>query len=395
PEAVVRAKDKIFDPKAERRANVYPKLSQAIDDAQQGDTILIRRNGQLAIDPVELKRADADLTIKPYEGYRPVLKIGQSTDPDAALFRLHDGKLTLENLEFVVSPDRAGYKALSVVMVMGDGQCVVKDCVATLRDDYGTPLSFLTLSDPSMVMKMGQANGQQQVAGISISGSVVRGNGQFLTVRVSRPFELRAEDSLIALTGSFLLMEGNPKDAMARGTADITLNHLTTYLTDQLFLLRAIKQSGTNLKGLVNTQVRLAADCIFASATGKPLVHLDGVDSEEQMKYYFSWQESKHNAFSHVTTYLDQVPAATNEMAPPAYNEDAWKTFTRDVNGLFALVRFQNAPGPDAPMWKVIPADFKTRADSNLAGCGANIERLPKPSDENDTAGRANAFPDD
>ena len=300
-----------------------------------------------------------------------------------------------EQLGSVLAIASENYSAQSVVMVMGDGQCNVKDCIAALKDDYGTPLSLVTLSDPSMVMKMAQANGQQQTPSISISGSVVRGNGQFLTVRVSRPFELRAEDSLIALTGSFLLMEGNPKDAMARGTADITLNHLTTYLTDQLFLLRAIKESGMNLKGLVNTQVHSAADCIFASATGKPLIHLDGVDSEEQMKRYFSWQESKHNAFSHVTTYLDQVPAATNEMAPPAYNEDAWKTFTRDVNGLFALVRFQNAPGPDAPMWKVIPADFKTRADSNLAGCGANIERLPKPSDENDTAGRANAFPDD
>ncbi|TMQ28798.1 MAG: hypothetical protein E6K70_26615, partial [Planctomycetota bacterium] len=102
-------------------------------------------------------------------------------------------------------------------MVMGDGQCNVKDCIAALKDDYGTPLSLVTLSDPSMVMKMAQANGQQQTPSISISGSVVRGNGQFLTVRVSRPFELRAEDSLIALTGSFLLMEGNPKDAMARG----------------------------------------------------------------------------------------------------------------------------------------------------------------------------------
>src|SRR5207245_624920 len=125
------------------------------------------------------------------------------------------------------------------------------------------------------------------------------------------------------------------QDARARGTAVSTLNHLTTYLTDQLFLLRAIKESGMNLKGLVNTQVHSAADCIFASATGKPLIHLDGVDSEEQMKRYFSWQESKHNAFSNVTTYLDQVPAATNEMAPPAYNQDAWKTFTTDVNGLF------------------------------------------------------------
>ncbi|TMQ28797.1 MAG: hypothetical protein E6K70_26610 [Planctomycetota bacterium] len=80
-EAVVHARDKIFDPNAERRGNVYRKLSEAIEDAQPGDTILIRYKGSRPIEPVELKKVDADVTIKPYEGYRPILMIGQTPHP--------------------------------------------------------------------------------------------------------------------------------------------------------------------------------------------------------------------------------------------------------------------------------------------------------------------------
>jgi hypothetical protein len=375
-EAVAHNQEKVVDPSADPKANVYKKLAQAVDDAQPGDVILIRHNGLLREDPVQIKDANANLSIRPYPNCHPVLSISQSPDPDAALIRLHDGKLSLENLQFRLSPDKSGYRAQTVVMIVGDGQCSFSNCVATLDDvKEATPLALVTLSDPSAVMKMMPQPAQQQDPRVALSGCFVRGTGQLLAVRLSRPFELKVEDSLLVLNGSILVTDGNPKDTTLRGAASITLSHVTTYLTDHLILLRAARDAANNLKGLVLTQVNSATDCLFASAGTKALVHLEGIDSEEQMRHYFSWNESQRNAFSNYTQYLEQQPT-TDVMPQPAYGVDKWKDFTNDPESRFDRVRFASPPAADGPMSHVNATDFKTKLDANLQGCGVNVERL-------------------
>jgi hypothetical protein len=394
-EAVARNQEKIVDPSADPKGNVYKKLAQAVDDAQPGDVILIRHNGILREDPVQIKDANANLTIRPYPNYRPVLTISQSTDPDAALIRLHDGKLALENLQFRLSPDKSGYRAQTVVMIVGDGQCTLSNCLATLDEvKDATPLALLTLSDPSAVMKMMPQPAQQQDPRINLSGCFVRGTGQLLAVRLSRPFDLKIEDSLLVLSGSMLVIDGNPKDTVTRSAANIALNHVTTYLTDHLILLRAAREAGSNLKGLTMTQVNSATDCLFASAGTKALVHLEGIDSEEQMRHYFSWNESQRNAFSNYTQYLEQQPA-TDVMPQPAYGVDKWKDFTNDPESRFDKVRFSAPPAPEGPMSHVNAADFKAKADANLQGCGVNLERLPRPFEEPATLRTQSETPND
>src|SRR5207244_10346424 len=124
---------RIVDPNAESRGTTYKKLSQAVEDAQPGDVILIRYTGLLREDPVQIKDANANLTIRPYDNSHPILAIGQSPDQDTALVRVHDGRVTFENMEFRLAPDKAGYRAQSVAMVMGDGQCSFTNCVVTLE----------------------------------------------------------------------------------------------------------------------------------------------------------------------------------------------------------------------------------------------------------------------
>ena len=51
------------------------------------------------------------MTIRPYPDFRPVLTLGDATDSDAALFRLHDGRLRLENLHFVLPLPRFFFAA--------------------------------------------------------------------------------------------------------------------------------------------------------------------------------------------------------------------------------------------------------------------------------------------
>src|SRR5207244_3687153 len=94
--AVTRnAKERIVDPDnvTESGNGRYPTIGQALGDAKPGDVIVIQSNGRIKVDPVELKRATDDVTIRPAPGMHPVLTLGDTPDHDASIFRLHDGKL--------------------------------------------------------------------------------------------------------------------------------------------------------------------------------------------------------------------------------------------------------------------------------------------------------------
>src|SRR5207244_3007520 len=75
--AVAKGRTKTVDPTVTKSNNdVYPSLAQALGEAQPGDEILIKYNGPrpLAVAPVLLEKV-ADVTIKPFPEYRPVLTL--------------------------------------------------------------------------------------------------------------------------------------------------------------------------------------------------------------------------------------------------------------------------------------------------------------------------------
>ena len=86
---------------AKAGGGVYRRLRSAIEDAKRGDTILLK-HGQdrlIKIDMIRLEKSDIDLTIKPYEGYHPILTLGQSSDPEAGMFRLENEVVILSGHE--------------------------------------------------------------------------------------------------------------------------------------------------------------------------------------------------------------------------------------------------------------------------------------------------------
>jgi serine/threonine protein kinase len=387
-EVVFRPQDRIVDPNLTApKENTFKTLRLALDDVQPGAVVYIKLNGLLKVDPVQLEKAGTDVTIRPYPDSHPVLTLGLTTEPDAALFRVHDGKLSLEHLEFRLQPDRAGFRAQTVVAIMGDGQCTFKDCVATLEEGREVALSLVTLADPSSVMKMGPPSAGQHDPRVSLETCFVRGTGSLVVVRASRAFELRAEDCLMVLAGSVLVVDGNPKEPTRSVHIDVALKQVTTYLTEHLVLLRALKDQANNVRGLGLTQVK-AADCLFAAATSKSLVHLDGldgVDTEEQMKRFcFSWSESRHNAYSNFSAFLDQENVPNGMMPPTPYREREWKDFTGDDRGRFGKVQFTALPPPDVSLARVSATDFQVKPEANLLGYGVIPDHLPKPAENPD-----------
>jgi serine/threonine protein kinase len=374
-----RDQEKIVDPSIGfNRDNVYRTLTQALEDAKPGDTILIRHNGQLPVHPLRLEKNGLDVTIKPMPRYHPTLTIGPTTESDAALFRVYDGQLHLEQLEFRLLPERFDFRAQSVAAIMGDGVCTFRDCVATLEEAKETTLSLVTFNDTSGIVKM-QTPAFAQTPRVEVTNCFVRGSGNLVTVRASRAFELKIEKTLIALDGSLLAVDGNPKESAGHAHSEVSLNQVTTYLTEALICLRAFKDDTKNSKGLIPTQVRPVTDCLFVSANAgtKALVHLEGIDNDDQMKRCFSWSEGRHNAYGNFTNYLDQLPWSDKDMMPPpAYFKTQWEQFTGEQDGRYDRIRLLAAG--EAPFSKVLPSSFKPRGDTGLQGFGVDVERLPR-----------------
>src|SRR5262249_16963421 len=156
-----------------------------------------------------------DVTIKPYSGHSPTLSLGLERERDAALFRLHDASVTLEDLQFHLKPRRVQPEAQAVVKVVGLGLCQFKGCVAAREEAENVKIAVVGVDDPPDAMKMG-AQAPRQAPKARLEGCFVRGDGELIGVRASRQFELEVEQSLVALNGSLLVVDGNPKDVIDR-----------------------------------------------------------------------------------------------------------------------------------------------------------------------------------
>jgi serine/threonine protein kinase len=375
---------KIVDPRALTAGpRVYRTIRLALEEAAPGDEIQIKHTGLLRMEPVQLEKSGLDITIRPFPGFHPILTCGQTTEPDSALFRLHDGQLTLDGLEFRIAPGREQFKSQAVLALMGDGQCVFKDCVASLEENSYASLSMTVLADSSEVIKMNPQSSVRQDPRLSFQNCFVRGMGNLVTVRASRPFQLRAEQCLLALDGSFLTMDGNLREPSTRLHAEIYLKKVTTYLTESLLTLRAFRDLTRNSKGLVSTQIKTATDCLFVAAGNKALVHLEGIDSDDQMRSYLSWEDSRRNTYSNYPQLLEFQPwAERNMMAPPPYGQRQWEGFTRETDSRYEHVHFPVFAGGDSLLSHASQLSFKLRPVAGLPDCGADIEHLPHVRDE-------------
>jgi serine/threonine protein kinase len=376
----------IVDPNvAMASGRVYPRLNSAINDAKPGDTILLKHGSDrlVKIDMVRLEKPDIDLTIKPYEGFHPILTLGRSTESETGMFRLHDGKLRLKDLEFLLSSDSTDYQSRAVVSVVGDGECLISNCVVTLDKGEGNPdrdFALVTLVDTANVMKM-EPLAPQRIPEIRVENCFVRGKGELLAVRSSRPFHLQADKSLVALDGNLLAVKGSSRELPLQPGSSINLARVTTYLTHHLISLKGLEQVGKSSKGLVQTQVASAADCLFAAAAGESLVHLDGLDNQDDMTKYFTWNENRNNSFSNYENrYLDQQ--TPNQVGGPmAFDRAKWDRFTNGNGVRYETVKFSSAPPPDSPLNRVLATDFRVIQNTNSSGpeYGAVINDLPAP----------------
>jgi serine/threonine protein kinase len=351
---------------------VFDSLSAAVAAARNRDTILIRHQGVFKIDTVQVnKKGVAELTVRAARRYKPILTLDDSSEAVATLFRVHYCKLSLEGLEFLLQSEESKVKARTVVTLFGDGECILRDCVATLQkaDSVTTNLALATLVESSMVMKpdMPTARTRDQGPRLSLERCFVRGEGDLVWTRATRPFALEVKQSLVAVSGALLDLDAAP-DSQAPPTTQkvkLDLSRTTAYLKASLVRIKAAKE----VTGLVPVECK-ANGCLFVPATpGNALIRLDAPEGEENsLRDRFDWAGNGNSYGDYAGQFNDAA-----EMMPGTGMK--WKMPGEDSK--FGVKPAE--PSPAGTRFSAMKPNQFTWADVS-SDTGADAAKLPVPA---------------
>jgi hypothetical protein len=374
----------VLDPQqADLASGVYATLDQVIAVLRPGDVVLIRHNGDLKLDPVSLSRKElGNVTLKPHPGYHPVLTLKDTAagEADTALFRVYDGQLKLEGLEFRLRPGRDEVDAQALVALAGDGQCALKGCVVTLdRSGRKAALAVASLPERGKVMpsmEMTPVRSRDQGPRLRIDTCFIRGEGDLLWARASRPSELDVKNSLVALSGSLLKVEAAREGAPTTGAMVARLSQVTTYLQGNLLRV----QAGKDLKGLTPLQVK-PSDCLFLApppSAERVLVLVEGPEVEETaLRGKLSWgEDGGRNGYGGFGRLLLGQASEEGKMVLVG-NKDHWP-FSGEPDSDFSAQLPPGSVAVDAAFTSLVPGQFKP-AEAASAGFGADVATLPWP----------------
>ncbi len=383
-EPKLRPNDKVVDPDAaDNGPVVFQTVFQAVALAKSGDRILIKhgKSRDVHVAPITLS---AEITLENYPGYAPILHMAATQDPDAAFFRMADGNLVLEHLEFVLrEPEQANFKAQAVVSMGSAASCTFRDCVFTLRPSESirhakrAPLSLITLADPEEAMKMPATVAVRAGAEIHIQNCFIRGEGDVVTVRGNRPLDLDVNNTMLALAGSLLGIHAGAKEPPPEAEARIRLNHVSALLTEPLFAFYA----GKNPKGFIPAHLDGAQNSLFVAIAEKPLVSIEANDfADGSVREYLDWK-GQHNAYGNYEKML-QATRPDDEGQPIVnLNPKRWAGLFRETDSRYLTTPISFGPNASRSFWTALPDQFapppELAEELTTIGASLNTESLP------------------
>jgi hypothetical protein len=377
--AAALAGKKVVDPReqSDTARGVYSSLEAALAEAKPGDDVAIRCNGELVVRQTQFLKGGANVTIRRADKtYHPVLVLDREPDgPQAALFNVQGGQLTLESLEFRLRPKDGRFDSQAVAKLGGEGAVTFKDCVVTLDGrDAALPLAVVLLPDYKEAMLQPGSPGTPK---ITFDTCFIRGDGDLVSARASRPFEMDVKDSLVAVKGSLLNIDvGTREMPAAAGQQTVRLDHVTAYLGGHLVRLKAPKMAS-----LIPVHCSPMKSLLVSAGDRKAMLHVEAgpAKAPEATRALLPWKGDGNN-YANFSPMLDQQPGE-NEGAFPAASDD-WKA--ADTGSKSDDVKFPERlwpdPGSEVSLADLLPAALDPKAGPK--NVGVNTSRLPVPAEQ-------------
>jgi len=361
---------------------VYSSLSEALAAAKRDDVILIRGDGPIEVPPLPpLGKPDLKLTIRPEDDKASVVLVpAEATRADASLFRLDDGSLILERLQFRLHPraaEAADLRSQAVVSLSGGKRCEFHQCVFTFEEQGPGKLAAVSLVDMSGQMRKPDATRRPQ---IRMENCLLRGTGRAVWAANAIPCDLAFQNCILALGAPAIDFDPPTKAPASGAVVVVNLIHVTAALSDPLIEI----ELGPTLEDKPALAVPFevhAEGCLFAARTmgGSPVVRIQRADPENWERY-ITWFALGSNSFANwpENAVFMEVADDTGTTEPKRLDAPAWLMFTKEKPEALGHLKWANP----LPVSKLKPSSFELAASDWKDPPGANRANVAVPLDD-------------
>lgn len=353
-------------------AKRFPTLEAACAAVTDGSVIELRYNGRRSEKPLRISKKN--VTIRAARGFHPVVEFALgnvAADAHLRLIGVSSGPVQINNMGFEVSvPPFFTADRISLFAMDRAEKLRLQDVVVTLSNPGQRPTALFDVSTESgqmlADMKMNPTGVARDPLEIELTECFVRGHGDLIHVRNTKPGRLSLRDTAIALDGSLLRVEGNSEKPAEQTRLELRLEHVTALVGRSVVHL----DSGELPRELPPVKID-AVNNILMTTSSSALVAMSGNTSEADFRKLFVWSGEKnfYDGFEDWKTIGD-VGASNDKLFWLAERSDM-ATMPLD-----ALTLDRNTSSPN-------PA-INAATDGNNAG--ADISKLPRPAEAEPTS---------
>ncbi len=277
----------------------YLSLEAACTDAIDGSKIELRFNG-VRLENQHIRVENKRITVRAAEGYQPVLQLKPAKLPFGGhrtrFITVAGGALELANLHLTLSLDELTSAEEWAIFSLDQAQSVQLDgvtvSVANLDRRRDVSVIEVTAGTDFGGMEM-PTNDAEKPLEIRLTGCVVRGGCNLLSMRQSTAAQVLIEDSLLALGsgGAVARLKASMYEPEPGTAVELTLNHVTALFSGGLITM----SSATVPHKLIPVRVE-ATNNIFCGFSDCPLISMSGKATVQDFRSLLAW-DGKYNHF--------------------------------------------------------------------------------------------------
>ena len=348
----------------EQGENIYASLRAACNNAQDGDVIELRFNGQIIEEPITI--SNVSISIRAADDHRPVVAFRPKANPveyPPSMVSVVGGQLRAANVHWELDLDVPGPWALFETRraeLLEFSQCSFTIRNASLDGTTFHPdVAFFDVKGSPGGARPSTEPADDSPVTIEREKCVARGEATFLRDNELQPLRLNWNNGLLATSERLLEAEGGSTEPrQSGGYLRLDLRHVTAMLQRGLALLTNSQDAPYQLPVEIHTD-----DCILATLSDPPLIEQRGSSDIDHYQNMIQWS-GQRNFF---TGYEIFWRIATEATAPAAeqMDFDAWQDST--ANRMQAThnvsLAWRRLPGYDRPFSAHTPHDYTLTDD--------------------------------
>ncbi len=365
----------------------FPTLEAACAAVTDGSTIELRFNGRRAEKPIKLGKKN--LTIRAGKGFHPIIEFNPANAPADAHLRLinvSSGPVEISQVAFEITvPPFLSVDRISLFGLERQDALALHGVAITLNNPGQRPTSLFDLAyEPGQMMadmKMNNVGAARELK-LELTECFIRGQGDLIHIRHTKPVRLTLRDTAVTLDGTLLRVEGHSEKPAEQSRIELRLDYVTGRFGRHLVQL----DSGDLPRELAPVHVE-AKNNILTTVGNTGLIAMSGSTSDSDFRKLLSWSGEK-NFYAHCQLFWTLASGA----APLDFDE--WKAAWGaggDVGASNDELLFQARQGEwSQTTLESLTLDRRTETFNPALGAatdgndaGANVAKLLRQTEEN------------